>query len=283
MRTTIMPWLVTAFFLTIKTGQALAADFVPGSGIVGSPHDFTSSVDTASSPDRYATICVFCHVKPNPNWIPYGTFQVMQRSSNHTLSNQNFFWSSGAETRGGTRLPTNLNTWIGPSAQCLSCHDGSVSIGDVHLGRQTTTSILTATPYAEGAASEPYWQQSSAALRRRGSIDANGRLVAGSLLVGATGDLEGTHPVGIPYPYGRVRGTYNGIYSGDAVDLRYFEPFPRYVKLFTSGIHRIVPGAKIGATGIECATCHDVHNEQVRGPHLLRDTVAELCSDCHRM
>jgi len=42
-------------------------------------------------------------------------------------------------------------------------------------------------------------------------------------------------------------------------------------------------GARVGSTGIECATCHDVHNEAARDRHLLRDTQRQLCLDCHDM
>ena len=93
--------------------------------------------------------------------------------------------------------------------------------------------------------------------------------------------MDEAHPVGIPYPYLRVRGTYNSITTGQAVDLGNYVAIPMQVKLFTTTDDIVVAGARVGETGMECATCHDIHNEQVRNSKLLRDTQRQLCLDCH--
>lgn len=278
--------ILTAFLGNMFTA-AVRAEYVPGSGLIASPHDFTNRTGQAYQSDPHASPCIFCHIEPRPSWGAQATVRIMRLVWNHKLSAQSFFWSSGMQTRGGTPLPRNLNTWIGPSGRCLSCHDGSVSIGDVRLGKHPAASFVGGAPYADGSGTVPNWVSGPAAplfWERPGAraVDAAGRLTASCCVLGAAGDLNGTHPVGIPYPYGGVPGTYNGISSGPSVDLRSFEPAPANVKLFTVEGKTAVPGVRIGATGIECATCHDVHNEQARGPHLLRDSLDRLCSDCHR-
>ncbi len=95
------------------------------------------------------------------------------------------------------------------------------------------------------------------------------------------GDLKGNHPVGVPYPYRGAPSTYNGITTGTEVELTHYVTMPPNVKLFTQLGNSVIEGVQIGATGIECASCHDVHNKNVRDRQLLRDTKTQLCLDCH--
>lgn len=265
---------------------AVRADYVPGGGLIGSPHDFTNPTGRVYQSDPHASVCIFCHLEPGPSWGPHATAQIMRLVWNHTPSAQTFFWSSGMQTRGGTQLPSNLDTWVGASGRCLSCHDGSVSIGDIRLGKHPASSFVGGARYADGSGTVPEWVSGPALplWQQPGghAVDGAGRLTASRSRLGVAGDLNGTHPIGIPYPYGGVPATYNGISNAFSVDVRSFEPAPANVQLFTVEGKVVAPGAKIGGSGIECATCHDVHNERVRGPHLLRDSLDRLCSDCHR-
>ncbi len=63
--------------------------------------------------------------------------------------------------------------------------------------------------------------------------------------------------------------------------MRDFAPKPAKVKLFASSYGHVAQGGKVGASGIECSSCHDVHNEDVRDRFLLRDSQREICFDCH--
>jgi hypothetical protein len=136
---------------------------------------------------------------------------------NHRLSASNFSWSDWTETTGGTPLPVNLKTWSGSTKLCLSCHDGTVELGDIYM----PGGIM--------------------------SFDAN--KIGGTEQIGP--DLKGTHPVGVPYPYNRVKNTYNGITTGDNALASGWVATPTKVKLFTDPA-----SAGPNNRGIECGSCH---------------------------
>ncbi len=63
---------------------------------------------------------------------------------------------------------------------------------------------------------------------------------------------------------------------------------PVNVKLFTHTGAEVIQGAQAGATGIECASCHDPHNKHTVEEPLLRDyytaesgSPSQICLDCH--
>lgn len=162
---------------------------------------------------------------------------------NHVLSSNSFSWSDWTQTTGGTTLPTNIKTWSGPTKLCLGCHDGSVAIGAI-LNPSTTFSAAKITGDAQIAT--------------------------------ATGDLKGTHPVGIPYPYNGSKNTYNAITTGDQALASGWKAAPTKVVLYTDTAQ-----AGPNNRGMECSSCHDPHGTS--NSDYLRDTVggSQLCLDCH--
>lgn len=181
-------------------------------------------------------LCIACHT---PHRAPSSRLLW-----NHQLSANTFSWSDWAKTTGGTTLPKNIHAWSGSSKMCLSCHDGSVAVG----------AIYSRTP--------PF---------------NNGKLSGGWNVANAakTGDLQGNHPIAIPYPYDGVKNTYNGITSGDDAVASGWVAKPLKVKLYQD------PDVQSNNHGIECATCHDPHGTAY--DHYLRDTMSgsALCLDCH--
>ena len=108
--------------LIVAIGASLATIPVtalgaPGGGIAGSAHDFTNRADIAVG------ACTFCHT-------PHKA-QSTTLLWNHTFSDNTFSWSDTTRTQSGTVLPTFTKTWNGPTPKCLSCHDGSVAVGDL--------------------------------------------------------------------------------------------------------------------------------------------------------
>ncbi len=238
----------------------------PGTGITDSPHDLTAGHGTASTTDEAASICVFCHAPHGGG----GQAPVSTRLLwNHRLSAQSFSWSDQTHTVGGTELPTNIGTWAGPSKNCLSCHDGTVAVGDVLRTGSPGLPSFTVT----------------------GSRLVDGKIAAGNLIVVEPGgDLSGNHPVGVPYPFGGVPSTYNNIATGPGVELSEYVAAPVNVKLFTDIGNDVITGPTTGRTGIECGSCHDVHNRRALDRPLLRDLFtsgagasARLCLDCHNL
>jgi predicted CXXCH cytochrome family protein len=149
---------------------------------------------------------------------------------NHKLSSNTFSFGDNATTLSGTRLPTNISTWKGISRFCLSCHDGSVAVGAIINGAS--------------------WGTEKA-----------------KKLIGENGNLEGTHPVAIPYP-DQEGATYNNIVSAADPD-RYVQN-PQGVRLYGN-----TPGEK----GMECGSCHNPHEN----PHgnFLRVERSAVCTSCH--
>ncbi len=283
MTTSVKIQLMAALALVaVMAVPAWAADSAAGGGIVGSVHDFTSAGGNTGA--QYngaaaigASLCVFCHIQhrtssgaANPFSAPNST-AVTRLLWNHKAStNPSFSWSDVNQTQGGTLLPTNLGTWAGSSKNCLGCHDGTVSTGDLNRG-------------VKGVNLNSGWTGTN--------VTATGLLNRSFLVIAPTGDLRGNHPVGIPYLYQGAPGTYNGITTGSGVSALDYVASPVNVKLFTdtgTSAGGVIQGATVGATGVECASCHDAHNKYAVEEPLLRDFYAnssghpsQLCLDCH--
>lgn len=189
--------------------------------ITNSDHDFSA--------EGAGDECTTCHV-------PHRALQS-RLIWNHNFSVGALTWSDETNTLAGTTLPTNIPSWSGPTKFCLSCHDGTVGVGDT-----------AANPYS--------WTGT-----------ASGK-VEGGAVVAPLSDMKGNHPVALPYPDGTA-GTYNGITS-QAITADY-QAAPSGVKLFNDPTG--------GANGIECATCHNPHDDT--NPKFLRAAVTDFCVNCH--
>jgi predicted CXXCH cytochrome family protein len=200
-------------------------------------------------------LCVFCHT-PHKG-------QASLLLWNHRISTSNYTWSdvaaAGGKTTGGTSYPTNLRTWTGSTAKCLSCHDGTVSIGSL---------------YWSDATANPNVQMTGPDVNATGQLANTTYRIADS--TGA--DLAGNHPVGVPYPYDRVSSTYNAISSGPDVHLQEWVARPTGVKVFGAG----GGGAPVaGSAGVECASCHNPHGTENRFMLRVTTQASQLCLSCH--
>ena len=259
------------------------AQSVPGNGFAGSAHDFTALAASISGTGARATACVFCHLEDGMGGASTSLAGALL-SWSQKAATQSFFWSA-AVSQAGTRLPSNLTTWAGSSRLCLACHgDTAVPSSPGDPGYQLAYAA-DVNGRVDDSGRLPLWGRMAVQKQVDGSPFGmmTAALAAKHVRIGAGGNLDGTHAVGVPYPYQGVPGTYNRITTGKGIDLKRYVPVPRHVKLFTARGARVVAGAQVGATGIECASCHDVHNKEVAGQRLLRDTVAQLCLDCHTM
>ena len=214
-------------------------------------------------------MCTFCHTphKAKSSLLLW----------NHTLSSNTFQWDVAATTS-GTALPGFTgNAYNGPSAKCLSCHDGSVAIGDVG------------------------WFNEAA---REGANAINGFKIGGagvsnattpgttSKMIGSGGNLSGNHPVAIPYPLNGAPNVYNGSTSGAQLATNDFatDPTANNIRLYSDiGGGAIVGKATPGKSGIECSSCHDPHNKAAKDDYFLRGkltggTQADgyICLQCHK-
>lgn len=233
-----------------------------GAGIYGTPHDFTGSGFETS----FATVglCTICHT-------PHSAFSTALLW-NQRLTTATFTWGDVTQTTGGTTLPSSAH--LGPSTKCLSCHDGTVAIGD--------TSVFSNAPGGR-TADNPIFGTYVTKMGA-GNVDS----------IGYRGDMKGNHPIAVPYPLNGVTSTYNGIATGSSVSLSDFvanphAPTAKSIKLYTDdGSGKVNAGTVVAKTGIECTSCHDPHNKQVQDKLFLRGKIAGstaasgyICLQCH--
>jgi hypothetical protein len=187
---------------------------------------------------------------------------------NHTLLNTEYSWDAPATTA-GTLYPTfKGDTYRGASTKCLSCHDGLMSSTDgMWFNRKrVTTSAYVATG--------------------RSAAEDSGHHVAHH------DDMSASHPVAFPYPYGKAPNAYNGTTTSDLLEVSEFvsDPTTAGIRLFNDdGSGNIIAGPAAGMTGMECTSCHDVHNgKNTKDVMLLRGKLAGsdqasgyICTQCH--
>jgi hypothetical protein len=238
-----------------------------GEGLTGTAHDFTGSGRSDVRTAGNTGLCIYCHtpqssLSTEPIW-------------NHAPS-QNYFRWDATSTFAGTPLTGFAgDVYRGASARCLSCHDGSVAVGDIALmgdGGETALSTSHMNDFA------PKYQ------------------------LGVGGDLSGNHPIAVPYPMGRMPNTYNGVTNGGGRGVLAFnewQPNPTMsstaaIRLYQEDgaghITTLAPGMMTTTAGIECSSCHDPHNKASVDTMFLRGRRAGksqadgyLCQQCHNM
>jgi Zn-finger protein len=280
--------------LTLLLGSALlAASFTaapaatPGAGITGSAHDWSANqatlllwLDSKGAQTTYNTGTAYI----DPVTGNQGTTKVSigqctrchtphQAKSvtllwNHRLQSTAYKWDAPATTAGTTYPTFTGDTYKGPTTKCLSCHDGLMSSTDgMWFNRASTSgSKYQAAP---------------------GSLNTGHEVSEGA-------DISKTHPVAMPYPVNGVSNTYNFVANGANIVASEFVANPmasNAIKLYNDdGAGNIIAGAVAGKSGMECSSCHDVHNgARVKDVMLLTGTLAGssraaggyICNQCH--
>jgi len=229
---------VAAVALCLALGGRAWA-YTPGAGITGTTHDFS----TSSSLIEPVGQCTFCHT---PHFALSTTLLW-----NHKYSGSTYQWDVLSTTAGTTYPTFSDTTWNGPSAKCLSCHDGTVAEGAVNFFAGTSPPIL------------------NPSLVTILSLSTTNLGTAQQ-----TTSLQGFHPIAMPYPWGQVQNTYNNVTTGaEFYPSQWFSPPKGNIRLWQQNGTTISLGynGSTGAVsptlaanaGIECTSCHDVHNKLV--------------------
>ncbi|PIQ50817.1 MAG: hypothetical protein COW02_17960 [Comamonadaceae bacterium CG12_big_fil_rev_8_21_14_0_65_59_15] len=284
---------------TVLAVPAITMASTGGSGMLGGRHDFASSSSKflykQNGTDGVATnaantvgLCSFCHTPHSAS----STKLLWNRSG----PTQAYTWEDATATTGGTTLAI-AKAYVGPTAKCLACHDGSVAVGDVgnYMGKSRSGASSMNT-YTVGLLRGEYIVDSVTGIGTWNGTDGGAKV---SKQVGAGGDMSGTHPVGVPYPFGGVSNHYNGVDTGSNVVTDDYVSSPTIsagtgnsttagVKLYNDTGSAITAGAVATKTGIECSSCHDVHNKQSVDDDMLRaknsgssKSDGYLCLQCH--
>lgn len=242
-----------ALFVMVVALAPAIAWAAPGDGLAGTHHDFSGKPATTGGETFTTGLCTFCHT-------PHKALSTLLLW-NHTLSKNTFSWDV-AKTTAGTDFPTfKGDTYKGPTAKCLSCHDGSVAIGDVAWFGEGKPDVIDTTKHGDGD----------------------------TFNVGFGGAMKGNHPVAMPYPYLNAKNTYNGVTTGDGAVLTEWQSTPlSNIRMFSDdGAGNISGGVLVATrTGIECSSCHDPHNKAAVDDLFLRGKIggndtSYLCLKCH--
>lgn len=161
---------MAVFSLGLSHSENLTANSSPSvsppSGILGTVHDLSrTGLDHATGSME---VCVFCH-------SPHQSAQAINRDIpewNHVTTSSKFQMYASSSMKGSAEVQV-----MGPSLACLSCHDGSLAMGAIHV-------------FPMGGGQNDYSQA-------QGGINpANGRM-EGSSDLGT--NLAAGHPVSVTY------------------------------------------------------------------------------------
>ncbi|HET9653627.1 MAG TPA: hypothetical protein VFP36_15615, partial [Usitatibacter sp.] len=187
---------------------------------------------------------------------------------NHTLQSTQYKWDDPATTAGTPYATFRGDTYKGPTTKCLSCHDGLMASTD---GMWFNRQFVSGSKYVASP----------------GSLNSGHEVAEGA-------NLSKTHPVAMPYPVNGAPSTYNFVKNGANIEATEWVADPmatNKIRLFTDdGGGNITAGTTAGKSGIECTSCHDVHNgARVKDVMLLtglltgkdRNPGGYICTQCH--
>jgi predicted CXXCH cytochrome family protein len=234
--------------------------------IKNSKHDL-SNQNTGSGVEADATgaggtdqTCIFCHTPHKAS-----TNGLLWNRADGTGTG----WGAAAKTLAGTTLP--INTGIGaPSKRCLSCHDGTVALGDV-MSKATDIEMV-------------------------GGAGAGNNFITAAKQIGGAGaaSMATNHPVSVPYPLAAGGNSYLGV----ATAVTAANATAGFAGVVGAGCESATgictdaatTGTKINlfgtaaAPGVECGTCHEVHNKYDANGYFLRVGTGQsaICLACHK-
>ncbi|MBI2378816.1 MAG: hypothetical protein HYV07_32780 [Deltaproteobacteria bacterium] len=284
-------------YLVMAACTAMAGEAAAQVGIAASPHNLSNSTGVRVRHTSEDQICKFCH-SPHKTSSP----RVLWNRQDSTVAT--YSWGTDLDgspvtaTYAGTTLPGAQATVGGGSKRCLSCHDGSVALGDLkNAGGGVPGNLGAFTEVAVGSLD-----------------DATNTKLDRFNLNDATNGLQGNHPISVPFPRGIGSGLQylnvdTGVAITDTVEQAQWASSTQTSCLSTTGyctdgdpdtqatptgrmINLAAPTEAGGAPGVECSSCHEPHNKYDRtGTELgmsgrgffLRVTLnqSRLCRSCH--
>lgn len=208
-----------------------APGYTAGASIADSYHNLSVNGpgDIKAAAGGTQEICVFCHTPHNAS----NSRLIWNKGDFSSWPNQTAdFGTPDGKTNMGTQVD-NV-TLTASTLRCLTCHDGSTSVGQVNFVYNGTA----------GSATLPM----TGADQTAGKITNSLFVVGGGLLNGKR-DMSKNHPVSVPY----AGSTYNGIVSAGP------DNFVADATVVATS-DEMLKGAA-GAYGVECTSCHDVHGQ----------------------
>lgn len=206
------------FFINVFLFTGIA--FLAYAGISGSKHDLSNG---SLSP------CIFCHTPHNSRTDAAPLWNLVNRNVTYQM------YSSPTMSNPSPSAPSGM------SLACLSCHDGSGTIGDgIHH-------IMTI--------NKPEYMNDA----NCDKCHPGGSAYSDILLNAITPDLRNDHPISIPYPT-------------SAQDPDFFTP---------PDMQKGWPDVPFYDGKIECGSCHDPHDPTNTPFLRKSNTGSGLCLTCH--
>ena len=214
------------------------------------PHDFSGgSAIRNTDANINGQTCVFCHTPHE------GSVSVPLWNRNSTTSTYQVYASSTIVSA----APTSVAIQSGVSGACMSCHDGSIAID-----------VLANLSGVAHAASVAFTRQATAkATYGTNGTGTNNILAGGSPFLGT--DLRNDHPITIVYETARAAKPTELVtqaITGTRITVGTTQPLPLY-------------GSSTATATVECASCHNPHNNSL-GSFLRKSNAGSaLCLTCH--
>jgi predicted CXXCH cytochrome family protein len=241
-----LPVLVVTSLLVFSSAASAQLTSV----VAGGPHDLSNGSGVRNT---NATIngqtCVFCHT-------PHGG------------SNTIALWNRGAPTGAAYQLYTSSTSDVtttsaqlanSGSGACLSCHDGTIAMD-----------VLTNVNGIAFAAAVAFTRQGTSKAIYTATGGGASNVMSGGLPFLGT-DLRNDHPVAIAYETARAATPtefVTQVITGAKITVGTTNPVPIY-------------GTTAANATVECASCHNAHNNSL-GNFLRRaNTGSSICLSCH--
>lgn len=217
------------------------------------PHDFSAGSALQNS---NATIngqkCVFCHTPHG------GSTTVPLWNRNNVSSTYQLYTSSTMDAA----QPTSAQIQSSVSGACLSCHDGSIAIDT--LVNVNGTAFGPAVAFTVQATANGTYGNAAGG-------GSNNILNGGLPFIGT--DLRNDHPVAIIYETARAATPTEFVTQTNPSGSKIVVPS-------ASGDVPLYGGSTASAT-VECASCHNPHNNQYLTFLRKSNSGSALCLTCH--
>jgi len=218
--------------------------------IAGGPHDLTSGSALRNTNASIAgQTCVFCHT-------PHGGANgkpLWNRATPTGTTYQLYTSSTSDSTTTGAQIAASV------SGACMSCHDGTMAM-DVLLN-------VNGLPFTPAVG---FTRQGTAKSTYGSTGGGTNNLMTGGLPFLGT-DLRNDHPVTIIYETARAATPtqyVTQVVSGAKITVGSSNPLPLF-------------GASAGTATVECASCHDSHNNSLGNFLRKSNAGSAICTSCH--
>lgn len=244
------------------TGGMAVLQWVDANGAITTRNSGIPHIDPATGNQGVAYmaigLCVTCH-------------SIAAAASVHLVWNPAlrpapYAWDEPETTAGTPYPPYEADSFKGPTAKCLTCHDGFL------------------------AGSDGTWFDREA-FAGTGLVDAPKWAAKHYNVASPAENVSATLPIAMPYPHDNEASSYNLMRNGDIDPAAWVaDPGLEGIRLYNDdGAGNVRGGAVPRRTGIECSSCHDVHNRHgVRDVHLLTFRIqrtdrsgGDICLLCH--